>query len=228
MWVPSGDSCRPASTSGLTPGTYNATITLTGTSSPGGNGVTFTKTIAVIFNDIVIKATINSPPPPIWPGMTVNLSCTTNGAAGNYNWSSPSGTPASQSGGSSYDVQYVNAGTYPVTCTDTTYNVSDTTNVTVVSPSCAYFKANPTTVVPPESTNLTWQCFNAYSCYVTDAAGNKWTGVATTTGSLTVTPTPTDNSYTLTCSGQGSGSANSTSYTTGVNTQGTNIRETNP
>ena len=84
-------------------------------------------------------------------------------------------------------------------------------------PSCV-FSASPTTIVPPQSSSLSWNCDDANSCSIDNGIGP--VGVD---GSSTVKPSQT-TTYTLSCSGTG-GSA---SFQTTVRTTRFDIKEVAP
>lgn len=105
---------------------------------------------------------------------------------------------------------------YTLTCS----GVSDTVivNITGIFPDCA-FTADPTTIVFPGKSTLSWSCSNTDSCSIDQNIGD----VSPISGSREVTPTePT--TYTLFCNGPGG----ARSWPTTVNVLNPKIKEIIP
>ena len=85
------------------------------------------------------------------------------------------------------------------------------------------FSANPSSVVPPQSSSLSWNCSHASACSVTTSTTSGVIKSGGANGSTNVSPRQT-TSYTLSCSGP-SGSA---SFQTTVRTKNFNIQEVAP
>lgn len=95
--------------------------------------------------------------------------------------------------------------TYVLSCTGPGgANAPSSVTVTVGTQGAATitsFKATPATVLPGESSTLSWDTTGATSC----TASGAWSGTKSTSGSEVVTPPSTPGSYlyTLTCTGPG-------------------------
>ncbi len=113
------------------------------------------------------------------------------------------------------------AGSYPVTVINPTpgggTSNPHTFTVTIPLPSCVFF-ATPSSIVPPQSSSLSWNCGNANSCSIDNGIGS--VGV---NGSSTVKPNR-NTTYTLSCNGAGGGA----SFQTTVRVTNFNIQEVSP
>jgi len=143
--------------------------------------------------DCVAKVNLNAPevveiPDPInlsWTSFNVN-SCV---ASSDWSGSKPtSGSESLTKPRGTY--------TFTLTCTGPGGSASDTENVRVIQvPRCS-FTANPTSIIPPASSTLSWSCQYADPCSIDQGIGS----VNNVSGTKGVRPTKT-TTYTLTCSG---------------------------
>ncbi len=86
--------------------------------------------------------------------------------------------------------------TFTLTCTGPGGSASNSVTVEVIQvPQCS-FTANPTTIIPPASSTLSWSCLYADSCSIDQGIGS----VNNVSGTKEVRPTKTTD-YTLTCLG---------------------------
>jgi len=86
--------------------------------------------------------------------------------------------------------------TFILTCTGPGGSASDSVTVRVIQvPQCT-FTANPTTIILPASSTLSWECIYADSCSIDQGIGS----VNNVSGTKQVRPTKT-TTYTLTCQG---------------------------
>jgi len=87
--------------------------------------------------------------------------------------------------------------TFILTCTGRGGRASDSVTVKVIQvPKCT-FTANPTSIIPPQSSTLSWECIYADSCSIDQGVGSVNNPVS---GTKQVRPTKT-TTYTLTCDG---------------------------
>jgi hypothetical protein len=172
--------------------------------------------------------TMSAYPNPIDVGQT--LTATSSGGVPPYTWSGAGLTDmtnSSQSGSNNemlqgtYGFNALGASPLPLTVTDSV-GQSTSANITLVAPwpSCTTpLSANPTQIVPPANSTLTWYCVNVKTCSISPSIGavNVTNGTADGTAGVSVTPSqPTI--YTLTCSGYASGSQNTINSSAFVNT----------
>jgi len=101
-------------------------------------------------------------------------------------------------------------------------------------PVCPTFTANPTQVVVPESSVLTYLCNYVDRCAISDDVDTSTWGPffeagpsSTVSGTESVNPTA-NTIYELSCSGEGSGPGYNVTTTVGVNVSGTGIGECPP
>ncbi|MDP1629172.1 MAG: hypothetical protein Q8L57_00975 [bacterium] len=86
--------------------------------------------------------------------------------------------------------------TFTLTCTGPGGSASDSVIVRVIQvPQCT-FTANPTTIIPPAFSTLSWECIYADSCSIDQGIGS----VNNVSGTKDVRP-PQTTTYTLTCDG---------------------------
>ncbi len=104
------------------------------------------------------------------------------------------------SGTGSYNVSPNRTTDYTLSCTGNGGTRTFGTSVTVYENPVCIFSSSPSTIVPPQSSTLSWSCTKATSCRVTSPSGTLTTGGAS--GSASVAPRQT-TSYTLTCTGAG-------------------------
>lgn len=159
---------------------------------------------------------------PVGTAVTVTAS----GGTPPYSWSAPgaSGVSISGPGNNTLHLTYSSSGSYTVTVHDA---VGASKSTTITAFSCT-FSANPSTIVPPTSSNLQWTCLNAVpvSCSIngTSMVGHESLTGTTLNGNFSVTPTTT-TVYGLSCS---AGGGPAFTVTTTVNVSSPYIRECNP
>ena len=106
--------------------------------------------------------------------------------------------------------------TFTLTCTNPNGSASDTAITSVINallqeaPQCD-FTANPTAIIPPQTSTLSWECLYANSCEIDQSIGN----VNPVSGSTDVSPTQT-TTYNLNCQGAGGGTSMSFPVTVNV------------
>jgi len=86
--------------------------------------------------------------------------------------------------------------TFTLTATGPGGTASETRNVRVIQVPRCTFTANPTTIIPPASSTLSWSCQYADACSIDQGIGS----VNPVSGTKDVRPTET-TTYTLTCDG---------------------------
>ncbi len=105
--------------------------------------------------------------------------------------------------------------TFTLTCTNPNGSASDTANTSVINallqgPQCD-FTANPSSIIPPQTSTLSWECINANSCEIDQSIGS----VNPVSGNTEVSPTET-TTYNLNCQGAGGGTSASFPVTVSV------------
>ncbi|HEX4104329.1 MAG TPA: hypothetical protein VHZ04_02515 [Candidatus Paceibacterota bacterium] len=206
----------------------SVTTTYTITCTRKSDGDVAAKSIKIIVNPPAGPVTINiNSSQPVAAGVPVRLACT-GGTGTGYTWSSTGGSVVSPGSGSGavYDPTYSQQGTYTVTCTD---SAGDTTHASVtVAPDCS-ITATPSTIVPPETSQLAWSCpaGTAIVCSITDSSGTQIVTDGPTNGTTDVSPTDQDT-YTLSCTANNGLDSTIPPKTTTVNAGGPGICETNP
>ncbi len=105
--------------------------------------------------------------------------------------------------------------TFTLTCTNPNGSASDTANTSVINallqgPQCD-FTANPSSIIPPQTSTLSWECINANNCEIDQSIGN----VNPVSGNTEVSPTET-TTYNLNCQGAGGGTSASFPVTVSV------------
>ncbi len=105
--------------------------------------------------------------------------------------------------------------TFTLTCTNPNGSASDTANTSVINallqgPQCD-FVANPSSIIPPQTSTLSWECINANSCEIDQSIGS----VNPVSGNTEVSPTET-TTYNLNCQGAGGGTSASFPVTVNV------------
>jgi hypothetical protein len=176
------------------------TITFTGQSSPGVPATQPSAAVNITYTSSgggggPISITI-VPPPPTTIAVNVPVQVSCSGGTGSYSWSSAGGSfsTTNSTAGQTIQVTYGAIGTYTVTCTDTS-SAKASTQVVVV-PACTLF-ATPPSVVPPEQSELSWNCQpnTANSCSI---SGTNVQNSSMLSGTTWVSPTASQN-YTLSC-----------------------------
>ncbi|GEM_PF-6344371 len=198
---------------GLLPATYNAVVSFFASSTAPGARLSK--------QDVPVTLTVSTPavscsPDGQWINTAANggsITLHASGGTGSYSWTAAGGTPPSGGPGSNFTVNYAAPGTYTVGVTSPLGKPTSCT-VNVLDLSCT-FSANPTKLIAPQSSQLSWTCRNANSCDITSDKGNSFPGVNPVTGNLIVTPTSTTNYY-LNCKG---GLTGTVTYSTTVNVE---------
>ncbi len=182
----------------VTPGaTGSSSYALTCTGS--GGSVTSTATVTVTAPPLP-TVTIAANPTSLVLGNSTTLTwsstnataCTASGA-----WS---GTEAT-SGAQSVTPGATGTSSYALTCTGPGGSTTSTATISVTAPvPTVMIVINPTTITTGQSATLTWSSTNATAC----TASGAWSGIETTSGSLSESPAATGTDvYTLSCTGSG-------------------------
>ncbi len=172
--------------------TTTYTITCTG---PGGTSAPSSATLTVYQPPAC--SSFSASPSQIVEGSQSTLSWT----CSNSNSCSLNAAPGTTfSGTGSYNVSPTRTTDYTLSCTGNGGTRTFGTAVTVYENPVCIFSSSPSTIVPPQSSTLSWNCTKANSCKVTSPSGTLTTGGAN--GSVSVAPRQT-TSYTLTCTGDG-------------------------
>lgn len=200
------------------PTTY--TLTCQANNGISNNDIPSSSTTVRVYGPLAI--TITSPTPTA-AGVPLQASCS--GGTGTYHWSSAGPATFSSITASNTTVSYSTPGTYQLTCTDSA-NKSAATNVTI-TPDCS-FSANPTSVLPPQTTNLSWSCSPntavPNSCSISGVASG-----LPTAGSKAASPTVDPTTYVLSCqANNGIPGTNIPPSSIIVNVHGTGRIEINP
>lgn len=232
--LPSGVSAS-FSPSSISPG-QSSLLTLTVSKSVLNSTYTFTVTGTggSLTHNLQANLVVNFAPPPVVAAdikangsdgpvtIPYNTGATIGWTSSNANSCSVSPDGWTGTSGNQPTGQLISSRTYSLSCSGTSGSASDSVvvNVTALPISCG-FVANPTVIVPPGRSTLSWNCENAQSCFINQGVGAVNNPASS---SATVNPTST-TTYTLTCSASG---VPNYSASTRVTVVGPGIIETNP
>lgn len=210
----------PNSSTSVNPSqTTTYTITCTGA---GGTSAPSTATLTVYQPPAC--STFSASPSQIVEGNRSTLSWTCSNVDNSCSLSAAPGTTFSGTG--SYNVSPTKTTNYTLSCTGNGGTRTFGTSVTVYENPVCIFSSSPSTIVPPQSSTLSWSCTKATSCKVTSPSGTLTTGGAN--GSVSVAPRQT-TSYTLSCAGDGNGVIQGqSSFQTTLRVTGFGIQEVAP
>ncbi|MDO8664033.1 MAG: hypothetical protein Q7K44_00555 [Candidatus Liptonbacteria bacterium] len=201
------------SANGSSPVSPSQTTTYTlSCSGPGGS--TSDKTTLTVYQPPSINSFSGSPSP-IKRGNSSTLSW---GALNADSCSIDNGVGSVNPNSGSTAVSPSWTTTYTLSCSGPGGSTSGQTTLTVNQPPSCVFSAAPSTIVPPQSSSLSWNCGLADSCSI-----DKGIGSVGASGSRTVKPSQS-TTYTLSCDGNG-GNA---SFQTTLRVTNFDIKEVSP